>query len=597
MSVLIGSRLGPYEIVGAIGSGGMGHVYRARDERLGRDVAIKVLPDGVIADPDALRRFEREARAVAALNHPNILAIHDIGNEDGIVYLVTELLEGATLREQLATGPLPPRRALDYAIQMARGLGAAHERGIVHRDIKPDNLFITRDGRLKILDFGVAQIERPAATTRATTDATFVVTQPGMIIGTPGYMSPEQITGEPASPRSDVFAFGLVVYEMFSAAQPFRGRTAAEAFTAVLREEAVPLARVVPAVSPTLGRVVDRCLEKRAADRPGSAADLAMYLEAHAAEIGAPGTEAHALPLATRRQLVRRMLLESTAVLLLVAGATWALVQVMADRAATAAVDTALSRADGMVRRVHQDRLERLVLTSRLVASFPALKALVENTDGPTIRETLLGQQQQIPGAPILVAMSPDGRVLARTDAVAGASPDDREWIAALSAGADGGLVSVGGRTYHAAAAAAEAAASIFGHIVAALPVDDAFARAISASTQDDTILLSDNAVLATTLRAGVAPWRSLRQWRSAAPGGDRPTLVRIGSQQFAAREIRLAAEPSVSVITIKSRDEAIGPYRSIQRGLLVIALLGLVTAAGGMWIAAAGQRRYAAAA
>jgi hypothetical protein len=597
MPVLVGARLGPYEVLAPIGSGGMGHVYRARDHRLGRDVAIKVLPDGVVADADALRRFEREARAVAALNHPNILAVHDIGNDGGVVYLVTELLEGTTLREQLAAGPLPPRRAIDYAIQVARGLGAAHERGIVHRDVKPDNLFLTRDGRLKILDFGVAQIERPAVTTAAA-EPTLAVTQPGTIIGTPGYMAPEQITGEPATARSDVFAFGLVVYEMLSGTQPFRRRTAPEALTAVLREDAVPLSRAAPAVSPTLGRIIDRCLEKRPADRPGSAADLALYLDAHAAEIGTPASGARpGAPAPPPRRLVQRLMLASAILIMLVVAATWALVQVMAERAATAAVETALSRADSMVRRVHAERLERLVLTSRLVASFPALKALVENTDGPTIRETLVGQQQQIPGAPILVAMSPDGRVLARTDAVAGASANDREWAAALAAGSDGSIVRIGGRTYHAAAAAAEAAASIFGHIVAALPVDETFARAISASTQDETIVLSDDAVLAATLRASDVPWRSLRDWRSRSGDAGRPVPVRIGVQQFTAREIRLASDPAVSVIAIKSRDETVGPYRRIQQGLLVIAVAGVAAAVtGGLWIAAAAQRRYAAA-
>jgi len=580
----VGSRLGPYEIVAPLGAGGMGHVYRARDDRLGRDIAIKVLPDDVVPDADTLKRFEREARAVAALNHPNILAIHDVGNADGVVYIVTELLEGTTLRERLQGGALAPRRALDYAIQMAHGLGAAHERGVVHRDLKPENLFITRDGRLKILDFGVAQIE--GRTTGQRTQATVAVTQPGMVVGTPGYMSPEQITGEGATTRSDLFAFGLVVYEMLSGTQPFKRSTAPESLSALLRDDPVPLTHNVPGVPTALARIIERCLEKRPADRPGSAADLGLYLEAL-------GSDASTQPLpvvsaAPPGRIARRILTVSCALLLLVAGATWAYVQVMANGAVSAALETALARAEGVVQRVHTERLTRLSLTARLVASIPQLKALFE-TDAATIRDFLLFHQQRNPGSPLLIALS-QGRVLARTDTVAAHA--DAPWMSALQA-ADGeaAVIDIDGRLYHAAAAAAEAGTSIFGYVVAAIPVDATFAQAISASTQDDAVLLSTTTVLAGTLRAG-SPWKSLKEWRAAGGRTDRSLDVRIGAQQFVAREVKLADNPALSTITIKSRDDAIGPYRRIQRGVLVIGLLGIAAAiAGSLWIGAAGQR------
>ena len=566
----------------------MGHVYRARDDRLDRDIAIKVLPDGVVPDADTLKRFEREARAVAALNHPNILAIHDVGNAGGIVYIVTELLEGTTLRERLQGGALAPRRALDYAIQMAHGLGAAHERGVVHRDLKPENLFITRDGRLKILDFGVAQIE--GRTTGQRTQTAFAVTQPGMVIGTPGYMAPEQITGDGATPRSDLFAFGLVVYQMLSGTQPFRRSTAQESISAVLRDDPVPLTHNAPGVPSALARIIERCLEKRPADRPGSASDLALYLEAFGSDAATqPSPVAHAAQ--PQHRLARRILTASCAVLLLVAGATWAYVQVMADRAVTAALETALARAEGVVQRVHAERLTRLSLTARLVASIPELKALFD-TDAATIRDFLLFHQQRNPGSPLLLALSREGRVLARTDSVAAAAETDARWISVLQK-ADGqaAVVDIDGRPHHAAAAAADAGGNIFGYVVAAIPVDAAFAQAISASTQDDAVLLSNTTVLASTLRAG-PPWRSLSEWRNAGGRTDRSLGVRIGAQQFAAREVKLADNPALSTITIKSRDDAIGPYRRIQRGLLVIGLLGIAAAvAGSLWIGAAGQR------
>src|SRR5262249_32276670 len=234
-----GARFGPYEVVGLIGSGGMGEVYRARDERLKRDVAIKVLPSLFSQDRDRLRRFEQEARAAGGLNHPNILAIHDMGSREGAPYVVSELLEGDTLRMRLVSGALPVRKAIDYAIQIARGLAAAHEKGIVHRDLKPENLFITKDGRVKILDFGLAKVTRPeSAAARAGGSAPPPAgTEPGIVMGTVGYISPEQVRGQSADARSDIFSFGAILYEMLSGKRAFQGSSPVETMSAILRED------------------------------------------------------------------------------------------------------------------------------------------------------------------------------------------------------------------------------------------------------------------------------------------------------------------------------------------------------------------------
>src|SRR5437660_6194797 len=209
MGISVGTRLGPYEILAALGAGGMGEVYRARDTRLGREVAVKVLPESFASDTERLRRFEQEARAVGALNHPNILSVHDIGTQNETHYIVTELLEGVTLRERLSGGVLPPRRATEYAMQVAQGLAAAHDKAIVHRDLKPDNLFVTKDGRVKILDFGLAKLKQPQQSDGNSPTQTFG-TDPGMVMGTAGYMSPEQVRGQPVDQRTDIFAFGTI---------------------------------------------------------------------------------------------------------------------------------------------------------------------------------------------------------------------------------------------------------------------------------------------------------------------------------------------------------------------------------------------------
>jgi eukaryotic-like serine/threonine-protein kinase len=276
----------------------MGEVYRARDTRLGRDVAIKVLPESFASDADRLRRFEQEARAVAALNHPNILAVHDIGSQDGIRYIVTELLEGRTLREQLNDGALPLRKALDYARQISDGLAAAHSKGIVHRDLKPENIFCTKDGRVKILDFGLAkQNLSPAAQELASmSGATIphVVTEPGQVMGTVGYMSPEQVRGAQTDPRSDLFSLGAILYEMLSGQRAFKRDTSAETMTAILKEEPPELTRTNPAISPGLERIVHRCIEKQPEQRFQSASDLGFAFESLSGTTSSMKVEAQA---------------------------------------------------------------------------------------------------------------------------------------------------------------------------------------------------------------------------------------------------------------------------------------------------------------
>jgi Tol biopolymer transport system component len=280
MSLAAGSRLGPYEILAPLGAGGMGEVYRAKDPRLGREVAIKVLPASFSKDPDRLRRFEHEARAAGALNHPNITAIHDIGSHDGSPYVVTELLEGETLRSRLATGALSARKAIDYAIQIAHGLAAAHEKGIVHRDLKPENLFVTRDGRVKILDFGLAKLKQPEEGADKTDLATATAgTEPGVVLGTLGYMSPEQVRGQAADQRSDIFAFGAILYEMLSGKRAFHGATAADTMSSILKEEPPDLSLTNREIHPGLERIVRHCLEKNPEERFHSAHDLAFDLE------------------------------------------------------------------------------------------------------------------------------------------------------------------------------------------------------------------------------------------------------------------------------------------------------------------------------
>ena len=279
MPLTLGSVLGQYEILLPLGAGGMGEVYRAHDTRLDREVAIKVLPDFLTSNPDRLRRFEQEARAVAALNHPNILAVYQLGTYHGVPYLVSELLEGETLRDSLNRGPVPLRKAIDYGVQIAHGLAAAHAKGIVHRDLKPENLIVSRDGRVKILDFGLAKVDQPKHAVDLTPTMVHA-TEPGMAMGTMGYMSPEQVRGQTTDQRSDIFALGAVLHEMVTGQRTFHKPTSADTISAILHEDPPWISQFAPNTPPGLQRVVQRCLEKNAEQRFQSASDLAFALEA-----------------------------------------------------------------------------------------------------------------------------------------------------------------------------------------------------------------------------------------------------------------------------------------------------------------------------
>jgi len=280
MALPAGTHLGCYEIVSQIGAGGMGEVYRARDLNLNRDVAVKVLLN-LSTDPQRLRRFEQEARAAGSINHPNILAVYHMGTYEGAPYLVSELLEGDTLRQVIKRGPLPTRKVIDYGVQIANGLQAAHEKGIVHRDLKPENVFLTRDGRIKILDFGLAKLTQPEVSERGALTMTSV-TEPGVVMGTVGYMSPEQVRGEHVDQRTDIFAFGAMLYEMLTGRPAFQHQTATESMTAILREDPPNILDIVPFLPIGIQRVVQRCIEKGPDQRFHSAADLAFALSSAA---------------------------------------------------------------------------------------------------------------------------------------------------------------------------------------------------------------------------------------------------------------------------------------------------------------------------
>ncbi|HEX4426166.1 MAG TPA: protein kinase [Terriglobales bacterium] len=279
MNLTPGTKLGPYEIVSLLGAGGMGEVYRARDSRLKREVAIKVLPKAISLDADRLRRFEQEALATAALNHPNILAVFDIGSSDGSPYVVSELLEGETLRERLRSGAIVVRKALDCALQIAHGLAAAHEKGIIHRDLKPENLFVTKDGRVKILDFGLAKLTQAESSSHTSLPTATHGTEAGVVLGTAGYMSPEQVRGIAVDARSDIFSFGAILYEMLSGKRAFHGETAADTMSSILKEDPPELNETNRNVSPALERIVHHCLEKSPESRFHAASDIAFDLE------------------------------------------------------------------------------------------------------------------------------------------------------------------------------------------------------------------------------------------------------------------------------------------------------------------------------
>jgi Tol biopolymer transport system component len=322
MNLTSGSRLGPYEIVAPLGAGGMGEVFRARDTRLKREVAIKVLPPGLSSDPERLRRFEQEALATAALNHPNILAVFDIGTNEGSPYVVSELLEGETLRERLRSGSIALRKTLDYALQIAHGLAAAHEKGIVHRDLKPENLFLTKDGRVKILDFGLAKLTQSDSGDHTSQPTLTHVTEVGTVLGTAGYMSPEQVRGVAVDARSDIFSFGAILYEMISSKRAFHRETAADTMSAILKEDPPDLAETNRNVSPALERIVQHCLEKNPESRFHSASDIAFDLE-HLSGISSTTTRAVPVAGAPPRGNLLAMLAGGVALALMMLGVGW----------------------------------------------------------------------------------------------------------------------------------------------------------------------------------------------------------------------------------------------------------------------------------
>ncbi len=275
-----GTKLDSYEVLELLGAGGMGEVYRARDPALKREVAIKILPAFVSRDPDRLRRFEQEAQGAARLDHPNILAVHQFGVFQGAPYLVSELLIGQSLRQVLQRGPIPARKGIGYAVQIAHGLAAAHEKGVVHRDLKPENLFLTKDGRIKILDFGLAKLVQPQSHLDSNAPTLTLTTNPGVVMGTAGYMSPEQVRGRTTDHRTDIFSFGAVLYEMLTSRRAFQRSTSAETMAAILNDEPPAISQTGTNIPPALQRVVNRCLEKNPEQRFQAASDLAFALEA-----------------------------------------------------------------------------------------------------------------------------------------------------------------------------------------------------------------------------------------------------------------------------------------------------------------------------
>ncbi|HZW80762.1 MAG TPA: WD40 repeat domain-containing serine/threonine protein kinase [Candidatus Deferrimicrobiaceae bacterium] len=326
MNLTSGTKLGPYEIVSLLGAGGMGEVYRARDSRLKRDVAIKVLPQALSLDADRLRRFEQEALATAALNHPNILAVFDIGTHAGAPYVVSELLEGETLRERLRNGAVAVRKTLDYALQIAHGLAAAHEKGIIHRDLKPENLFLTKDGRVKILDFGLAKLTQPDLTQGQAGHTSLPTmthaTEAGVVMGTAGYMSPEQVRGIAVDARSDIFSFGAILYEMISGKRAFHRETSADTMSAILKEDPADLSETNRNVSPALERIVQHCLEKNPEQRFHSASDIAFDLE-HLTGVSGSSTKVTAVAAARPRSRLLAAIAGAVGLALVMLGVGW----------------------------------------------------------------------------------------------------------------------------------------------------------------------------------------------------------------------------------------------------------------------------------
>jgi Tol biopolymer transport system component len=397
MTLPPGTKLGEYEILALLGSGAMGEVYRARDPRLNRDVAIKVLPEP-ISTPDSLSRFEQEAKAAAALSHPNILAVFQMGTYQGFPYLVSELLEGKTLAETLRTGPVGQRKAIDYGVQIARGLAAAHDKGIVHRDLKPENLFLSKDGRVTILDFGVAIMVHPE---EPKTDV-HTMTLPGTTMGTPGYMSPEQVRGQATDQRSDIFALGVVLYEMVTGKRGFKRPTSADTMSAILHEEPEPISHVVSGVSAGMERVIGHCLEKSPEQRFQSASDLAFALEA----LSDPAIAALAAP-GGGKGTGRRLPFAATVAVLVLLGAG-ALAYFLMQPAPVPTVSN-------YIQLTHDGQPKTLIGTdgARLYMALGAGRAGSVISTGVAEMSTSGGELQRLPILPsagmIPVSLAPDG--------------------------------------------------------------------------------------------------------------------------------------------------------------------------------------------
>jgi eukaryotic-like serine/threonine-protein kinase len=436
MTLASGSNLGPYEIVGPLGAGGMGEVYRARDTRLSREVAIKILPATFSDDAQRLNRFEQEARVLSALNHPNLLGVYDVGSHERIHYFVSELLEGQTLRASLLEGKPPLRKAIDYAVQIATGLAAAHEKGAVHRDLKPENIFITSDGRVKILDFGLAK-QNPVANSDETRTLASL-TEPGVVLGTVGYMSPEQVRSQPADSRSDIFSFGAILYEMLSGRRAFVRGSTVEIMHAILKEDPPELVTPDPRISPAADRVVRRCLEKSPSERFQSARDLAFALEGLS---GTSATGAHeatgeslAIPSIVQRNW-RFIALVAAALVIALSAALWQRRPAPITEFVQLTNDTHMKNSIGWPPPVFDTPLAtdgaRLYLTSAL--------ALNEGGPGPAQVSINGGELARIPVAlPFngfeLATASPDGTELL-IESFVGSEVESSLWIVPVTGG------------------------------------------------------------------------------------------------------------------------------------------------------------------